>query len=627
MGQWGSLGYAVDHGWSYEQILDHYYGGTSLGNLGSDVVMTVRMTRFDGLATVAMHEGGQLRTNATQGSFTALRAHRVGANTFAVEQSSSCNGPWSLVAQVPGPVTLTPGVPNSDDRGSMVQACEPDGTRRWLRGDLQAVDDAGVQRTVNRLGMESYLRGVVPRESPASWGSEGGGQGMQALRAQAVAARSYAQSENRLPGVAKTCDTTSCQVYGGVAAQPSGAGVTSLEHPNTDTAIRNTSGQVRVGSGGSVVRTEFSSSTGGWTAGGIFPAVPDLGDSRSPHHNWTASIPVSTVESAYPDLGSLQSVDISQRNGLGDGGGRVIALTLRGSLRSVALTGPDFRTRFGLRSDWFFVAPPSGQLDVFVRDTNQALHHKAYDNGRWYGWGSPDPKEITSDPAAVSWGPGRIDVFARGTDNALWHKPYDNGRWYPWRSLGGVLSSGPDVSSWGAGRLDVFVKGTGDGLHHIAFDHGRWHGWSNLGGALTSDPGTVSWGPGRIDVFARGTRNELQHKAYDGGRWHDWADLGGALTSGPDVSSWGPGRLDVFAKGWNEGLHHKAYDDRRWYGWKDLGGVVTSDPGAVSWGPGRIDVFARGTNQGLHQRAFDDGRWHPWDQHGGVLSSGPDVSS
>jgi len=29
--------------------------------------------------------------------------------------------------------------------------------------------------------------------------------------------------------------------------------------------------------------------------------------------------------------------------------------------------------------------------------------------------------QLTSEPAAVSWGPNRIDVFARGTDNALWH--------------------------------------------------------------------------------------------------------------------------------------------------------------------------------------------------------------
>ena len=48
---------------------------------------------------------------------------------------------------------------------------EPDGTRRRVRGDVQVVDEAGSPRTVNRLGMDAYLRGVVPQESPASWGA------------------------------------------------------------------------------------------------------------------------------------------------------------------------------------------------------------------------------------------------------------------------------------------------------------------------------------------------------------------------------------------------------------------------------------------------------------------------
>jgi hypothetical protein len=64
---------------------------------------------------------------------------------------------------------------------------------------------------------------------------------------------------------------------------------------------------------------------------------------------------------------------------------------------------------------------------------------------------------LSSDPAAVSWGPNRIDVFARGTDNALKHIYY-NGSWRSWESLGGTLASGPDVSSWGNRRLDIFAR-------------------------------------------------------------------------------------------------------------------------------------------------------------------------
>jgi SpoIID/LytB domain protein len=192
---------------------------------------------------------------------------------------------------------------------------------------------------------------------------------MHALRAQAVAARSYAQSEGR-SWFAKTCDTTSCQVYGGVATRAPNGTVTTVEQTNTDTAVRETAGEVRRFSSGAVARTEFSSSTGGWTAGGTFPAVEDLGDVRSPHHNWSASIPVSTIESAFPWIGSLQAVDVTRRNGLGSGGGRVLEVVVRGSSGSVTRTGPQFRAQFGLRSDWFFVASPAPRgLTWYLRNT------------------------------------------------------------------------------------------------------------------------------------------------------------------------------------------------------------------------------------------------------------------
>ncbi len=83
-----------------------------------------------------------------------------------------------------------------------------------------------------------------------------------ALEAQAVAARSYAMAEggesgNRF-GFAKTCDTTSCQVYGGA-----GLGGASREAPTTDMAVVHTANVVRRFGNDTLARTEFSSSTGG----------------------------------------------------------------------------------------------------------------------------------------------------------------------------------------------------------------------------------------------------------------------------------------------------------------------------------------------------------------------------
>jgi SpoIID/LytB domain protein len=222
-------------------------------------------------------------------------------------------------------------------------------TGRTYRGTLTLVNGDGASRVVNTVGMDDYLRGVVPHESPASWGDAAGGKGMAALQAQAVAARSYAAASNRYAW-AKICDTQSCQVY-----QGAGLNGTVTEDPRSNTAVTSTSAKVLTRSG-AVVSAEFSSSTGGWTAGGDFPAVEDLGDSVAPYHNWTTSIPASTVGDAF-GVGTLQSITVT-RNGLGADGGRVLTAKVTGSSGSTTVTGDEFRSTLGLKSDWFSVHNP-----------------------------------------------------------------------------------------------------------------------------------------------------------------------------------------------------------------------------------------------------------------------------
>ena len=76
--------------------------------------------------------------------------------------------------------------------------------------------------TVDILSMESYLRGVVPLEIPASWSPDAGRQ--------AVAARTYAAAERSHPNARhyEICDTSACQVYGGMGA----------EHPAATQAVQ-----------------------------------------------------------------------------------------------------------------------------------------------------------------------------------------------------------------------------------------------------------------------------------------------------------------------------------------------------------------------------------------------------
>jgi hypothetical protein len=213
---------------------------------------------------------------------------------------------------------------------------------------------------------------VTPAESPASWASLAGGQGFQELEAQAVAARSYLMASRGDGGYfgADICDTTACQNYPGIAD----------ENTTTDTAVTDTGGAttataVLLPLTGVPALTQYSASTGGYTAGGTFAAMVDTGDAVcitgacNPYHSYTASIPVSAILTQFPQLGTLDSVDVSQRNGLGDFGGRVLQMELEGSAQTVTITGTTFAADFaaygpgGALSNWFSVGgQPSGGI-------------------------------------------------------------------------------------------------------------------------------------------------------------------------------------------------------------------------------------------------------------------------
>ena len=656
MGQYGALGYALNAGWNYVQILGHYYSNTGTGDIGNPQ-MTVILSAFSGYDSIVAQERGHMTTNAADGTFTALRAIKIGANTFRVQSGPDCGGPWTTIRDsMSGPVYFLPQNRN-DDRQEMLQGCEPGGARRWFRGELRAVEGLdGGSRTVNALDMQGYLKGSVPREMPASWGDLGGGAGMNALRAQAVAARSYAWAEDRAP-YGKTCDTTACQVYGGRAVQTSG-GFFELEDTRSNRAVDDTTGQIRT-LNGAAARTEYSSSTGGYTAGGTFPAVVDDGDaiSSNPYHNWHVSIPVSKVQAAYPAVGTLNAVRITSRNGLGDWGGRVREVRLEGSAGNVTVTGTQFQFAMDLNSDWYNIAdsapPPSSappapppanpwsgpyairpdgvvvsspdaaavrgaeRVDVVVRGTN-GFYWTYWTGTGWTGWaplGSPS-SGADGDPAVVSWAPGRLDVFVRGAnDGKLWQKFTDNGgaSWSDWlKPVGddGVLASAPEVSSRDRGLLDVFVRGTDGNVYQRWWDGGRWNDfWVSHGqppSGTKGEPGTASQDVGHSDLFVRGGDDKLWQRAWNGQGWSSWfqpVGNNGTLASPPEATSWGPGNLLVFVRGTDNGMYALRYSGS-WGGWTRIGGlgdVTENTPGATSRGPNRYDMFVRGTDSKVWQ--------------------------
>ena len=117
------------------------------------------------------------------------------------------------------------------------------------RGMLTFSVTGNTMTAVNVVGLEEYLYGVVPSEMPQSYEKE-------ALKAQAVAARTYAMTKlgAHVGSGYQLCDGVNCQVYKGY----------SNEAATTTAAVDATEGEIACYNG-QPIEAVFSSSTGGYT--------------------------------------------------------------------------------------------------------------------------------------------------------------------------------------------------------------------------------------------------------------------------------------------------------------------------------------------------------------------------
>ncbi len=219
MSQVGAYGYAVHFGWTWDQILGHYYGGTTLAPTDPNQALTVRLTAGDDdPVTAVIQDAGAVTTSVTGAEqYRAAAAVEVAPGSYNVyARTDAVNCPSATTAaefEAPGSpwVKKAAGVPSVDFApagvdpatapvASLLGVCERPGTdqfdagihARYYRGTIRAVNGSESEdRTVNIVALDRYVQGVVPREMPAAWGADGGGAGLNALRAQAVAARSY----------------------------------------------------------------------------------------------------------------------------------------------------------------------------------------------------------------------------------------------------------------------------------------------------------------------------------------------------------------------------------------------------------------------------------------------------
>jgi stage II sporulation protein D len=343
MSQYGAYG-AARKGVSWKQILAFYYRGTRLSKMPSGTKIKVwiaadndnslRVLPARGLAV--RDTAGHSYTVPTGAKYTSWRISRSGTGYRLSYRTSS----GSYVTKSPG---LTSGTWSFSTGSKIVKVVLPNGSVRSYRGSVALIKRGTGGRTINNVLLEDYVKGVVPAEMPTSWAAN-------AVRAQAVAARSYAVRLQKFAGHSgyDICDTTACQVYGGMGRETSGG----------NAAVKTTAGTI-VTYRGVVALTQYSPSNGGHTARGDYlylAAHADPYDGVIKSQAWTRTLSASSIRRAWPSVGTVKQLQITSRDGAGAWGGRVKAIKIIGSSRTTTVSGTTFQHMFGMRSSLYMVA-------------------------------------------------------------------------------------------------------------------------------------------------------------------------------------------------------------------------------------------------------------------------------
>ncbi|HAJ63962.1 MAG TPA: sporulation protein, partial [Cyanobacteria bacterium UBA8543] len=231
---------------------------------------------------------------------------------------------------------------------------------RWYRGRTLLVPTSGGLTAVNIVNLEQYLYSVLGAEMSADWPQE-------ALKAQAVAARSYALYKRATAGnkVYDLGDTTKWQVYKGLETEGQG----------THLAVDATAGQVMT-YGGQIILAVFHASSGGhtenvenvWT--GSYPYLRGVADydMGSPGFEWTKNFSRSELSRRISGVGSVISMTPEHTTP----SGRIVTMIVKGDRATRRISGNDLRSALGLRSTLFVVNPT---------DNGFQLHGRGYGHG------------------------------------------------------------------------------------------------------------------------------------------------------------------------------------------------------------------------------------------------------
>jgi stage II sporulation protein D len=349
MSQYGARGRALA-GQGAATILAHYYAGTTLGTL---TAATVRVLVLDGFAATAATpltlygRGGPWTVDGIAMTFPADARLRLAPGAGGAPA-------WHVVIDDAAGTVLYTGPSGGDLRlrpasdATRLQVWSKPSSDDRFRGNLHVIA-SGTVDVVDEVDLESYLRGVVPVEMPSSWPVE-------ALKAQAIAARSYAAYQlHPSSGLFDVYDDTRSQVYRGSLA----------EVASTDAAVAATAGQV-LRSGSAIADALFHSSDGGATENNENVFVSATGarvagplsylrgssdrapggtsyDATSPYATWHTATYTRSALSAIFAADARTNVGTIAALRLGDRGvsGRLISVTLVGATGTTATVSGD----------------------------------------------------------------------------------------------------------------------------------------------------------------------------------------------------------------------------------------------------------------------------------------------
>ena len=361
MSQWGARGRA-SAGQDYKKILASYYSGTRIDSRDTAGLVRVALTDdpldlarpwphlFGPLPFVAgpLTVDGVPQLQIAAGSTLGFDATPAGQPTAFVLGADGSTGTPVVIAQTLTIRTANPGGLRTNIMQIMGGDFRTGAEQRRYAGLLQIIPKgAATILPVNVLPMEDYLKGVVPAEMPPYWGVE-------ALKAQAIAGRTFAIHKLGGGGDFDLRASESDQAYSGLTDQ----------RAESNAAVDGTRGQVLTYQG-QLITAFYMASDGGhtesseyrfvtWSHGaqlrshlGYLTGVSDPFD-RAPTWQvgpFSASGAATILRDNGDDIGDrLVGIDVLQK----DASGRLVGVRLRGSNKSVEVSGPTLRFLFGL---------------------------------------------------------------------------------------------------------------------------------------------------------------------------------------------------------------------------------------------------------------------------------------